>query len=179
MQKTNTDKKENKQWQVILILIILLFLMAGIFVIYLIRDKQVENTSKFSNFDTNAVKSINKSDYGDTQQYLNAIANKTAQTLCISSDIVFETSGSEGLASITNKESNVLAQQVSIVENSSGDVIYDSDLLKPGDTIEKITLSKKLPKGEYKCTAYFTGVDIGTKQAVGKSGANITIKINN
>ena len=68
----------------------------------------------------------------------------------------FPDGGSPGTLRIENSATNRYNMTVSIARDDTGEVIYQSDGIRPGQMIEEDTLDVKLVKGEYPCTATFT-----------------------
>ena len=57
--------------------------------------------------------------------------------------------------------------------------VYASKYLKPGTYIENVKLDKVLKKGTYDATAYFSAYDEETTEYIGKTGAQITLTVQN
>lgn len=102
---------------------------------------------------------------------------KTQLAIKINSYIDFENSKSEGIANIENNKKNSSDIVVKILLKETNEEVYESKKLKPGEKVEEIKLSKKLPKGKYKAIAYFYAYQ--NDEYLGKSGAMISLNINN
>ena len=57
--------------------------------------------------------------------------------------------------------------------------IYASKYLKPGTYIENAKLQKVLEKGTYEAIAYFSAYDEETHEYIGRTGAQISITVQN
>ena len=97
--------------------------------------------------------------------------------ISIASAIVFESPTAEGEARIENIEANPYHMQVDIILDETGETIYQSKLIRPGYSIEKIRLEKELEPGEYPVTAVFSAITQEEMQLFGQAGAQIKIYI--
>lgn len=66
---------------------------------------------------------------------------------------------------------------VSITLDSSGEEVYSSKVLKPGERIHYDRLAVNLSQGEYPATAMFTVLDEDTQESMGQVAAQITISV--
>ncbi len=73
----------------------------------------------------------------------------------------------------------MLFRSVSLVINKTNEEVYASKYLKPGTYIENVKLDKVLKKGTYDATAYFSAYDEETTEYIGKTGAQITLTVQN
>ena len=76
--------------------------------------------------------------------------------LGIAAEPIFEYNGKKGRIGIENDKSNNYSFQVTITENATGDVLYESGVIDPGYYVEFIELNKTLAAGDYDATALFT-----------------------
>lgn len=100
-------------------------------------------------------------------------------TMSMNADPSFENGSAKGNLLIENDKSNKHPQVIQIYRNDNKELIYTSGMIPVGQFLNEDTLDVKLPKGDYKCTAYFNAVDEKTGEKLGTSGANITIHIAN
>ncbi|MDA3973008.1 hypothetical protein PF023_03030 [Enterococcus thailandicus] len=100
-------------------------------------------------------------------------------TLSIYPEAFFESGESIGDIYIRNEVENAYPISVSIVEDETGDVIYESGAIQPGYEITEGQLTKNLAKGTYKCTANVSIYDPKTKKYKGQTAAEIEIEVNN
>lgn len=109
---------------------------------------------------------------------LNKMVEDGMITISMNADPVFENGSAKGSLSIENDKSNKRPQIIQIYKDSDGELIYTSGLIPVGKFLNSAALDVKLPKGDYKCTAYFNAMnEDGT--IAGTAGANITIHILN
>ena len=66
-----------------------------------------------------------------------------------------------------------------MTKDDDGTVIYESSGIKPGQYIDKVTLSKELPAGNYPCTAAFIITDPDTFEDIGQANVKVTVNILN
>ena len=118
---------------------------------------------------------------GRTQEEIQAELDKIVEegmfNISIASVVVFADGQSEGEARIENIAANRYNMGVAITLDESGEVLYTSKGLKPGQYIETIRLDRDLPAGEYQATALFTAYTQEELLKVGQAAARITIVI--
>ena len=78
-----------------------------------------------------------------------------------------------------NESINIYPQNVQIVRNDTGELIYESGAIAVGSKIERARLDVVLPAGTYECTAYFHNLNPETGEIIGTAGAIINITIKN
>lgn len=108
---------------------------------------------------------------------LNRQVDKGMMNIQIASTITFQDGSSEGAARIKNTEANERDMKVVITLDSTGEVVYESGAIGPGQGIEKIRLATSLPEGSYKATAMFTGYNLETHKEMGSAGAAINLEV--
>lgn len=115
----------------------------------------------------------------EIQAELNRVVEEGMFNISIASVIQFEDGQSNGTAYIENVPGNHYLMQVTITDDDSGDVLYESGVLKPNQFIENITLAKDLDAGTYSATATFKALDETTYDEVGQAAAKVTINVLN
>ncbi|WP_404888254.1 hypothetical protein [Lactococcus petauri] len=100
-------------------------------------------------------------------------------TLSIYPEATFEDGKSTGAIYIKNDTKNAYPIAVQIVEDKSGDIIYESGAIEPGFEITEGELNKNLKKGNYKCTAEVSIYDPQTKKYKGQTAAEIEVEVKN
>ena len=108
---------------------------------------------------------------------LNAQVEEGMMNISIASAVVFADGAAEGEARIENIPANHVDQKVSIVLDDTGEQVYESGAIAPGQHIQTITLSKVLEPGSYAATATFTGYDRDTHKKTGASAAQIMLTV--
>ncbi|MFR9189005.1 MAG: hypothetical protein ACLVL7_01135 [Anaerotruncus massiliensis (ex Togo et al. 2019)] len=87
---------------------------------------------------------------------LNRVVDEGMFNIAINSYITFPDAKGEGVANIENVPGNRYNMTVSIVLDDTGETVYQSKGIKPGQYIQKIRLDEELPEGFYYATAVFT-----------------------
>ncbi|MDE3927519.1 hypothetical protein NNM86_00670 [Enterococcus faecalis] len=100
-------------------------------------------------------------------------------TLSIYPEAVFEDGEATGDIYIRNEIGNAYPISVEIVDDSTGDIIYESGAIQPGYEVTEGQLNKKLAKGKYKCTANVSIYDPKTNKFKGQTAAEIEIEVEN
>lgn len=100
-------------------------------------------------------------------------------TMSMNTSPVFKSSSAKGNLRIKNDTKNKNPLVVEIYRDDTKELIYTSSMIPVGKYVNEDTLDVQLPKGEYKCTAYFISVDENTGESLGKGGVNINITIQN
>ena len=113
----------------------------------------------------------------EMQAELDRVVEEGMFNISIASTIQFADGSSSGTAYIENVPGNQYNMQVTITQDASGDVLYESGILSPNQYIENITLTEDLDPGTYEATATFTALDPTTYEEVGQAAAKIAIVV--
>ena len=89
----------------------------------------------------------------------------------------FPDGSSKGTLRIENNASNRYNMTVAIVRDDTGETIYQSAGIRPGQMIEEDELDVDLEKGDYPCTATFTAYETENNTAMGEAAAKLTIRV--
>lgn len=109
---------------------------------------------------------------------LNRVVDEGMFNIAINSYITFPDGRSEGVANIENVPGNRYNMTVSIVLDDTGETVYQSKGIKPGQYIQKIRLDEELPEGFYYATAVFTAyAQDEAHSRVGQAAAKIQLEI--
>lgn len=98
-------------------------------------------------------------------------------TLKILPEASFPDGKSSGSIYIKNPATNAYPISVEVIDDKTGDVIYESGAVQPGEEITEGTLSKDLGKGEYTCTAQVSIYDAKTKELKGQTAAEMVVEV--
>lgn len=128
-------------------------------------------------FDTTVSDAVSDTETESKVNDLNKQVEDGMITMSMNSNPAFENGSAKGNLLIENDKSNKHPQVIQIYRDDTKELIYTSSMIPVGKYINEDALDVKLPKGEYKCTAYFNAVDEKTGEKLGTSGANITIHI--
>lgn len=100
-------------------------------------------------------------------------------TLSIYPEASFENGKDKGNLYIRNELENAYPIAVQIIEDKSGDIIYESGAIQPGYEVVEGKLLKNLKKGIYKCTAEVSIFDPESKKYKGQTAAEIEVEVKN
>ena len=89
----------------------------------------------------------------------------------------FPDGASRGTLRIENNASNRYNMTVAIVRDDTGEMIYQSAGIRPGQMIEEDKLDMDLEKGDYPCTATFTAYETENNTPMGEAAAKLTIRV--
>jgi len=84
---------------------------------------------------------------------------------------------SKGTLRIENNAANRYNMTVAIVRDDTGETIYQSAGIRPGQMIEEDELDVNLEKGDYPCTATFTAYETEKNTPMGEAAAKLTIRV--
>jgi nitrogen fixation-related uncharacterized protein len=95
---------------------------------------------------------------------------------------VFQDGMAQGELMIVNPEDNSYntSVQITLDDKKAGDeerILYDSEILEPGERIRFVTLKRDLEKGTYPATAMFTIIDRDSGDSIGMTAAQISITV--
>ncbi len=120
---------------------------------------------------------------GRTQEDIQRLVNQQVEegmfNVSINSVITYENGGAEGSVCIENIPANRYHMKVRFLLDETGEVVYESAGIKPGQFIEKAPLSKPLEKGSYATTAVFSAIDQETLKEIGRTNVEITLEVLN
>ena len=116
-----------------------------------------------------------------TQEEIQAELNRQVEegmfNISIASVVQFEEGTAPGKAYIENVPGNHYVMQVTITLDDSGETVFETKAIKPGNFIEDITLTKDLDAGSHAATATFTALDSESLEEVGKAAAKINLNV--
>lgn len=185
-ERNNNTKEKGKTN--VLNLIYKIFVVIGIIAIILLIifkpcncncNCNCKNGNQSTYFDTKVSGEVSDAETESKVNDLNKQVEDGMITMSMNANPAFEDGSAKGNLLIENDKSNKHPQVVQIYRDDTKELIYTSSMIPVGKYINEDTLDVKLPKGEYKCTAYFNAVDEKTGEKLGTSGANITIHILN
>lgn len=169
-------EEKKKQKKRMLILILLLLLLLGGYGVYhfFFAPKPAPMTVISGDFLPEGKDAKKMSD-----KELAALAQKKVDesnfNMMIVSEAVIDSTTQTGQLAIKNPESNAYPINVEIKEDKTGQLIYTSGAIYPGEEIKEVHLEHALAKGEYQTTATFSLYDPQTKKKQGEVSAGVTI----
>ena len=173
------DKKDpqetKKKW--LLILLLLLLLTAGSYFVYQKFFKTTEPVTVISGDFLPKGKDANKISDEELKKYAQTTVDSSNFNMVISSKADISASNMTGSLLIQNPPQNAYPINVEIRLDDSGDLIYTSGAIQPGEEIKQVTLDKNLEPGSYKSTATFSLYNAETKEKKGQVSAGVTFTI--
>ncbi len=162
------EEKKKKKKRLLIVLLFLLLVAVGIIVWLLFFAPKDDGFNPDPNVQIGALSS-----FGD----LDKIVDEGLLTFSINSTPVFDNGSAEGNLLIENPEVNNNRFTVTITRNDTGDEVYKSGYIDPGQYIENAKLSVPLPKGVYPCTALFQTYKLSDNKAIGQAAAEVNIAV--
>ena len=175
-QAARRARQRKRTLKIIAVYLILLLVLAAAFFVWVFLDTEPEYDRY--QFDTAAMEGrIQTMTEEEIQQELNRVVEEGMFNISIASSIVFESPTAQGQARIENVPSNRYHMQVTIALDETGETVYASNLIRPGYSIEYITLNRQLPPGEYNATAVFSAITQQEMQLFGQAAAQIKLYV--
>lgn len=115
----------------------------------------------------------------DALEELQRQVDESMLTFGINATASFENGASPGNLMIDNPKENGSRFTVTIERRDTGETVYTSGTLEPGQYMDQVTLDVALPAGEYPCTAWFDAYRLADSGYIGRAGAEITLYIFN
>ena len=114
------------------------------------------------------------------QAELNRVVEEGMFNIAINTYLIFPDGNGEGLANIENIAANRYNMTVQITLDSTGETVYQSKGIRPGQYIQYIRLSEDLPAGVYNATAVFTAHMPDDEHSIaGQAGAKLVLEVEN
>lgn len=114
----------------------------------------------------------------EQQDILNEKVKEGEVLLGIAAEPIFEYNGKKGRIGIENDKANKYSFQVTITEDATGDVLYESGIIDPGYYVEYVELNKTLAAGDYPATALFTTYSLSeSPDPIAQIKANLTLHV--
>lgn len=151
---TQTDDEKNKKLRLLVILGALIIVGAASGIYFGSRQNISRNPLAQ---DELALGGILPGKSGDEiRDLLDAKIEEGMVDIGVAVEPIFEENGKKGRLGIENIETNSYSFQVKLTLDGSGELIYESGLIKPGYYVEFVELKKKLVAGDYPATAVFS-----------------------
>lgn len=80
-----------------------------------------------------------------------------------------------GEARIANAPESTLLASFAILRESDGAILYESEIIEPGQHIETIHPKQRLSKGTYGCTGIWSFYDLETEEYIGEAAMKLTV----
>ena len=111
----------------------------------------------------------------EIQAELDRVVDDGMFNISIASTVQFPDGRSPGELRIENVPGNRYLMRVVIVEDATGQQIYETDLIEPNYHIQADTLDVPLAAGNYECTAMFYAYDPESEDVIGQAAAEIAV----
>ena len=98
--------------------------------------------------------------------------------IMIASEVDIDEKTQKGQFPIRNPKINSYPVNVEVIDDETGEVIYTSGAIYPGEEVGQVQLERTLSKGTHKTTAVFSLYDAETKKKQGEVSAGVTIVVN-
>ncbi|NCC87649.1 MAG: hypothetical protein EOM05_07235 [Clostridia bacterium] len=109
----------------------------------------------------------NSANLGRLEQKQTTDLNQQLFAVSINSKIYVDSTG-QAVAYIKNDKTNSYNMQVNIKDDITGESLYQSETIKPGNELDSITIKNNLQVGKYDAIAEFFALDKDTKEVKGK-----------
>ena len=116
---------------------------------------------------------------GELQAELDRIVEEGKVTISINATPVFSDGTSEGNVLIGNPPENKNRLTVKLIQDETGDTLFQTGYIDPNQQIDEMALDVDLPAGEYPCTAVFNAYRITDNSYIGTVNAEIMVQIQN
>ena len=169
-------KKSRKKWIILLVLVVIAAGAAGGWFHWKSQQDEVsdywfDKAAKDGMIEGRTEKEI--------QELLNTVVQEGMFNVSVNPNPAFADGKSEGNLCIENIKANHYYARVVLTLDESGEEVFESKGLKPGQYIENVKLSKNLKKGTYPATAQFIITDPETYKDIGKVNTQVTLTILN
>ncbi|MCH1942152.1 hypothetical protein [Holdemania massiliensis] len=174
----NGKEKKRKLW--LLLAALLLLIMMGIGIGLILNQKRPPAPEEPAAYNPNAVVgALPGKTAQQIEEMLNAQMDETTVAFTLNSSPVFENGSAKGNLMLECPEVNINNIRILIRIDETGELIYDSEILKPNSYIYSDTLKTPLKAGSYDCTATIQLLDKDTDEVKGISQAALVITIQN
>lgn len=113
----------------------------------------------------------------ELKKYAEKEVDKSNVTVQVYPRISVQEDGQTAKMYVQNVPSNETGQVAVLKDKETGEVLYSSDLLKPGYQVSDIQLNKKLSKGKHQGIVTLTFYDLKEEKQVGKTNVAVTINV--
>ena len=169
-QNTKAPEPHKKLWAVIAVLLVLLIAAAvALFVWLTMPDPNRDGMQPDPNVKVGSL----SGDFAD----LDKIVDEGMLTFSINATPAFPDGTSSGNLMIENAEINNNRFTVAIYRSDTGEKVYESGYLDPGQYIESAPLDVDLEPGKYPCTAQFSTYKLSDNTPIGQAAAEITVYV--
>ena len=160
-------KSRKKTWFSLLSMIVLAALLSGLWLFVQQNSPQV--TSGLPRMATEKMTDV------ELKKYANKKVDESNVTINAYSKIKIENDGRTGKMWVQNLPVNKTGQVVTLKDRKTGEILFTSDLLRPGYQVTSIILNKKLSEGTHKGLITLSFYDLKEEKLVGQTDIEAVI----
>jgi hypothetical protein len=172
------DKKRQKKILLILLLCLLLVAGGGYGIYHFFLDKPKETMSVISGDFLPQGKDAKKMSEKELAETAQKAADDSKFNMMIGSTAEIDGQTQQGKLNIKNPKTNAYPINVVITDDATGEILYTSGAINPGEEVIDVQLEKPLAKGTYLATARFSLYDSKTKSKKGEVAAGVNFIVN-
>lgn len=173
-ERMRAQKKRRRRFAAVGILVLVL-VAAGVVAFAMMQPHEAaEQGESFFDDSAQSGQAPNKTP-AELQAELNRVVEEGMFNISIASVIEFATPDASGKAYIENVPSNPYDMTVEITLSDSGEKVYQSKGIAPGNYIEDIVLDVPLEPGVHEAVATFAAYDRDTHAQKGKAAAEVAL----
>ena len=172
-QKQQEQTKKHKKW-VLLLLLLLLLAGVGYSLYHVFGQKPKENVTVISGDFLPEGKDAKKMSDKELKKFAQKKADDSQFNMMIGSKAMISNQSQQGTLHIKNPQTNTYPVNVVITDDQTGDVIYTSGAIEPGEEVSHIALEKTLTKGTHPATVRFSLYDEKTRAKKGEVTAGVS-----
>ncbi len=176
---TNKNDQENSKKKKWLIILLLLFLLLGGYGAYrYLNQPKTEDMSIVSGEFLPDGKDARKMSDEELAKAAQKAVDKSNFNMMISPTATVNGKTQKGKLSIKNPKTNSYPINVELKDDKTGELLYTSGAINPGEEVTDIELEKPLSKGTFMTTALFSLYDPATKAKKGEVSAGVDLTVN-
>ena len=172
-QKQQEQTKKHKKW-VLLLLLLLLLAGVGYSLYHVFGQKPKENVTVISGDFLPKGKDAKKMSEQEIEKFAQKKVDDSKFNMMIGATAKIDSQTQEGTLNIKNPQTNAYPVNVVITDDKTGDVLYTSGAIEPGEEVSHVQLEKTLAKGTHPATARFSLYDAKTKAKKGEVAAGVS-----
>ncbi len=161
----------NKKKQVLLALVTFLLVTLAVGVGWYYNNRSPTVVAGIPSATTEKMSEVALKKYAEKQ------VDKSNVTIQVFPNISINSDGKSGKMYIQNIPTNKTAQVATLKDKKTGEILYTSELLKPGYQVSKILLNKQLSKGQYEGIVTLTFYDLKKEKQVGRANVSVNISV--
>ena len=169
--KEGSKEKGKKRW---LLLILLLCLFAGAWLFIASWKDDDERLARERDAQEGYLPGMTRD---EIQKMMDDKVAEGSVQININSELVFENGRSKGLVRIVNTKNNHYLMVVEMERKDTGERIYQSGAMEPGNYLEKDKLDVDLPKGDYPVRIRFKNYDPKSEEYIGEAVAESVVHV--